>query len=126
MHFDSRVAICDDSIKSNLMEVWGFKLQHLMYALLVNLIRRGTNFLWCAICAAKSRVDELFTVFVKEVEGIEVRACRDLDQLGKAISDLGGGEGAEEGEIQEGVYRCMVSTKAVLIVAIIDGDLDRH
>lgn len=123
---NSRVTICDDPIEPDLVKVRCLKLQHLMYAFLVDPVCRCTNFFWCAVCAAKPRVDELLAVFVQEVKGVQVGARRDLDQLCKAIPDLCGGEGAQEGEIKEGVHRCMISTKAVLVVAIVDSNLNRH
>ena len=97
-----------------------------MYAFLVDLVRRCTDFFWCAIGAAKSRINELLAVFVQEVKGFQVGARRDLDQLRKAVPDLRGGEGAQEGEVEESMYRCMVSPKAVLIVSVIDSNLDRN
>ena len=120
------MTVCNDSIQPDLVEIRGLQLQHLVYAFLVDLVRRCSDFFRCAIRAAKSRVDELLAVFVQEVEGSQVRACRDLDQLCKAISDLCGGEGAKEGEIKESMYGCVVSTEAVFVVAVIDSNLDRH
>lgn len=53
-----------------------------------------------------------------------MRAGSNLDQLCKTISDLCCGKSAEEGEIQEGVDWCVVSTESVLVVAVVDGYLD--
>ena len=86
------MAVCDDSVKPNFMKIRCFKLQHLMYTLLIDLVRRGADFFWSAIGAAESRGDELLAIFVQKVESIEVGAGRDFDQLGKAISDLRGWE----------------------------------
>ena len=124
--FNSRVTICDDSIQPDLMKIRGLKLQHLMYAFLVNLVRRRANLFCCTIRAAKSRGDEPLAVFVQKVESVEMGACRDFDQLRETIPDLRSGEGAQKGEIEEGVHRCMIGTEAVLIIAIIDSNLDRH
>lgn len=55
-----------------------------------------------------------------------MRASRDLDQLREAIADLCYWKGAQEGEIEEGVDRCMICSQAVLVVAVIDSNLDRH
>ena len=51
---------------------------------------------------------------------------RYLDQLGKTIADLCCGQGAEERKVKEGVNRCVVRSKTVFVVAIVDGNLDRH
>jgi hypothetical protein len=53
-----------------------------------------------------------------------VAACRDLDQLSKAVSDLCLWESLEEREVEEGVHGCVVSSQTVLVVAIVDGNLD--
>lgn len=52
-------------------------------------------------------------------------ARRDLDQLGKTVSDLCLGECAEESEVEESVNRSMIGSETVLVVAVVDGNLDR-
>ena len=121
-----RVTIRNDSVQPDFVKIRGLKLQHFVYTLFVNLVRRGTNFFGSVIRATKTRVDELFAVLIQEIERIEVRARGNFDQFCKAISDLCSGQGAKEGEIEKGVHRCMVSTEAVLVIAIVDSNLNRH
>ncbi len=83
-----RVAIGNDAVQSNLVEIWSFELQHLANALLVDLVRSITNFLSSAIGPSEPSLDELFAIFIEQVESVKVRAGRDLDQLGKTVSDL--------------------------------------
>lgn len=61
-----------------------------MNALHVDLIRSITNLLWGAIGSTEPSFNKLLAVFVQEVEGVQVRASRDLDQLREAIPDLCG------------------------------------
>ena len=97
-----------------------------MNALLVDLIRSYANFFRSTISPSKSSVNQLFTIFVQKIEGIQVRACRDFDQLRKAVSDLSGRKGTKEGKVEERVDGRVVGTKTILIVAIVDSNLDRH
>ena len=120
------MTICNDSIQPDLVEVRSLKLQHFVYALLIDFVRRGTEFFGSAIRATKPRVDELLAVLIQEVERIEVGARRNFDQLCKAISDLCSRQGAKEGEIEKGVHGCMISTEAILVIAIVDSNLNRH
>ena len=62
------MAVGNDSVKSNLVEVRGLKLQHLVNASAVDLVCGITDFLRCAICTTEAAVDELLTILVKEVE----------------------------------------------------------
>ena len=120
------MTIRNDSIQADLVKIRRLKFQHFVYALLVNLVRRGANFFGSAIRATKPRVDELLAVLIQEIERIKVRARRNFDQFCKTISDLCSGQGAKEGEIEKGVHRCMVSTEAVFVIAIVDSNLNRH
>jgi len=82
------VAICDDSVQADFVEIRCLQLQHLMDAFLVDLIRCLADLLGCAIRAPETSLDELLTVLVEQVECVEVGTSRDLDQLGEAVSDL--------------------------------------
>lgn len=73
---------------------------------------------------SKLGVDQLLAVLVQEVEHLQVRARRNLDQLSKAVSNLCNGQCPQECEIQESVHGSMIGTQAVLVVAVVDGDLD--
>jgi hypothetical protein len=53
-------------------------------------------------------------------------AGRNFDKFCKAISDLCGRQGPEEGEVQEGMNRRVIRPQPILVVAIIDRDFDGH
>lgn len=53
-------------------------------------------------------------------------ARRDLDQLGKSISDLRHWQRSKECKVEECLHWGMVSTQSVLVIAIVDGNFNRH
>lgn len=108
------------------MEIGGLEFQHLVDAFLVNLIGSFANFLWCAICTTKAGLNQLLAVLVQQIERVQVRAGRDLDQLCKTIPDLCSRKRSEKGEVQEGVHRSMIGAKSVFVVTVVDGDFDRY
>jgi len=119
------VAVCDNAVETDLVQVGGLELQHLEDTSAVDLVRSLTN-LWLGIvCAAESRVDQVLTIFIEEVEGGQMSTARNLDQLSETVSGLGDWKRPEEAEVEESVHRCVVCTQTVLVVAIVDGDLDR-
>ena len=120
------MAVRDDSVQANLVQVWSLKPQHFIYTLSVDLIRSIAYFMRGAVGTPKSRLDELLAVFVQKVEGIKVGACRNFDKFCKAIPNLGSRQCTKESEVEKGVHGSMVCTKAILVIAIIDGNLDRH
>lgn len=73
---------------------------------------------------AEASSDKLLAVLVQQVKRGLVRTCRNLDQLRETISNLTFWEGLQECKVQEGVHRGVVSSKAVLVVAIVDSNLD--
>jgi hypothetical protein len=119
-----RVTVGNDSVEADLMEVGRLQLQHLEDSRTVDLVCGPLEFLGCPVLATESRVDELFAILVQKVEGGQMRTTRDLDELRKPVPRLPDGKGAEEFEIEEGMYRSVVCTEAVLVVAIVHGDLD--
>lgn len=78
------------------------------------------------IGSTKFGVNELLAILVQQVKDLKVCTRRNLDELCKSIPDLSNRQGAEESKVQEGVDRSMVGTKAVLVVAVVDGNLDAH
>lgn len=44
----------------------------------------------------------------------------DFHEFREAVADLGDGEGPQEGEVEEGVYRGVVGAEAVFVVAVVD------
>lgn len=117
------MAVGDDTVQTDLVKVGGLQLQHLVDASTVNGVCGLANLLVVAF-ATEASSDQPLAVLVKKIECGLVSTCRDLDQLGKAVSDLCLGEGLQEREIQEGVHGSVVSTQPVLVVAVVDGDLD--
>jgi len=118
------VAVGNDSVKTNLVEVGGLKLQHLVDTSAVDLVGSIANLLGSTITTTEASGDELLTVLVQQVEGVEVGTGGDLDQLCKTVANLGIGESAEEGKVKEGVHGSVVGTKTVLVVVVVDANLD--
>ena len=119
-----RVAVGDDSVESDLVQVGGLELEHLVDASPVDRICSFGDLLGCTVGAAETSLDQLLAVLVEQVEGGQMGTSGDLDQLCETVSDLGSRQSAEEGEIEECVHWCMVGAQAVLVVAVVDGDLD--
>jgi hypothetical protein len=118
------MAICNDPIQSDLMQVRRLQLQHLMDPLPVDLIRRLDQLLRASIRSAKTLLNQLLAVLVQQVKGVEMRTSRDLDQLREAVADLSSRQGPQEREVEEGVDRGVVGAQTVLVIAVVDGDLD--
>lgn len=118
------MAVGDDSVKTDLVQVRSLELEHLVNAAAVDLVGSITDLLRGTIRTTETGIDELGRVLLKELEGLEMSTCGDLDQLCEAVPDLRLGQSSEETEIEERVDGCVVSSQAVLVVAIIDGDLD--
>ena len=118
------MAICNDPIQSDLMQVRRLQLQHLVDPLPVDLIRRLDQLLRTPIRSAKALLNQLLAVLVQQVKGVEMRTRRDLDQLREAVADLSRGQGSQEREVEEGVDWGVVGAQTVLVVAVVDGDLD--
>lgn len=117
------MAVGNDTVQTNLVEVGCLELQHLEDTSAVYFIRSLSN-LWVNTVTAEARCDELLAVLVEQLKRRPVTACGDLDQLCKAVSDLCFGECLQEGEVEECVHWCVVGTESVLVVAVVDGDLD--
>jgi hypothetical protein len=117
------VAVGDNTVKTNLVEVGGLKLQHLVNTSTVDGVSSLADLLVVAL-TTKARSNQLLAVLVKKIECGLVSTCRDLDQLGKAVSDLCLGQSLQEREVQEGVNGGVVGTKPVLVVAVVNGNLD--
>lgn len=118
------MAVGNDSVKTNFVEVGGLKLQHLVDTSAVDLVGSIANLLGSTITTTEASGDELLTVLVQQVEGVEVGTGGDLDQLCETVADLSIGESAEEGKVKEGVHGSVVGTKTVLVVVVVDANLD--
>lgn len=59
------MAVSNDSIQANLVQVWRFKLQHFVDAFLVDPVGGLADFRGCAIRTSKAGFNELLTVFVE-------------------------------------------------------------
>lgn len=122
---DIRVTVGNDSVKTNLVEVGGLELQHLVDTAAVDLVSSLANLLGGTLTATETGLNELLTVLVEQVKGGEVGTGGDLDQLCETVADLGIGKRAEEGEVEEGVHGSVVGTQTVLVVGVVDTNLDR-
>jgi hypothetical protein len=117
------VTIGDDTVQTDLVEVGCLELEHLEDTGAVYLIRCFTD-LGVDVITTKSRCDQLLAVLVQQLERWPVTACRDLDQLSKAVSDLCLWKCLQEREVQEGVHGGVIGSEPVLVIAVVDGDLD--
>ena len=119
------MAVCNDSVKADLVKIGSLELQHLVDASPVDLVCCVLHSRWSAISTTKASADELLTKLVEKIECSQMRTCRDFDELSEAISNLGFWERAKECEVKECLHWCVVCTKSVLVVAIVDRHLDR-
>ena len=120
------MAVCNNTIQSNLMKVWSLKFEHLMNSSSDNDIRCSTHLLWCAICSAKTSADKLLAVAFKELKGGQVSTRRNLDQFCKAVSYLSLWQGAQKREVQECFHWCMICSQPIFVVAVVDSHFDGH
>lgn len=84
----ARVAVGDDSVKTNLVEVGCLELQHLVNTSSVDLVGGRTDFIRSTVSTSEGSTDELLAVLVKQIVGWQMSARRDLDQLCESVSDL--------------------------------------
>ena len=117
------MAVGNDTVKTNLVEVGGLELQHLVNTSTVDGVSGLADLLVISL-TTKAGSDQLLAVLVKKVECGLVGTCRDLDQLSKAVSDLCLGEGLQERKVQECVNGGVVCTQPVLVVAVVNSNLD--
>ena len=82
------VAVSDDTVETDLVEVRSLQLQHLVDAGAVDLVRSLADLLGGIVAATELHLDELLAVLVEKVERPQVGAARDLDQLCETISHL--------------------------------------
>ena len=106
------------------MQVRSLELQHLVDAVAVNLVCGIANLLRGSLSASETRLDDLLGVLLEQLKGLEMGTGGDLDQLSEPVTDLSLWQGAEEGEVEEGMDGGMVGTKTVLVVAVVDANLD--
>ena len=117
------MTVGDDTVKTDLVKVRCLELQHLVDTSTVDGVGSLADLLVVAL-TTKAGSNQLLAVLVKKIECGLVSTRRDLDQFGKAVSDLCLGQGPQEREVQEGVHRSMVSTQPVLVVAVVNGNLN--
>jgi hypothetical protein len=108
------------------MKVWRLQLEHLMNAVAANAIRSLLQLLGSIISSSKCSVDETLTMLDQQVVSLNVSARRNLDQLGKTIANLRNRQSSQKRKVKERVNWAMISTEAVLVVAVVDGDFDRY
>jgi len=120
------VAVGNDTVKTNLVEVWSLELQHLVDAGTVDGVSGLLDLFGSTLSTTETGLNELLAVLVEKVKGWLVSTGRDLDKLCESVSDLSHWQSAQEAKVEEGVDWSVVSTKAVFVVAVVDGDLDGH
>jgi hypothetical protein len=120
------VAVGNDSVQADLVKVGCLELQHLVDAGTVDGISGFPDLLGRIVGAAESGANDLLAVLVEQVKGGKVSTRGDLDQLRESVADLRLRQSAQEGEVEEGVDGGVVSSESVLVVAVVDGNLDRN
>jgi hypothetical protein len=118
------MAVSNNTIKHNLMQVRCLKLQHLMDTSTADLISNLLDLRSSIIRSSKACVDKLLTVLLKKIISILVSTSRDLDQLCETVADLCYRETAEESEVKKCVGWGVVGAETVLVAAVVDGDFD--
>ena len=119
-----RVAVCNNTVETDLMKVRGLELKHLVDTSPVDLVGSILDLLLSTIGVAESGVNELLGVLVKKIACGQVSTAGDLDQLCETVPDLRSGKSTEEAEVKEGVDGSVICTKTVLVVGVVDADLD--
>ncbi|KAI6766053.1 hypothetical protein HG530_007123 [Fusarium avenaceum] len=118
------VAIGNDTVKHDLVEVRSLKLEHLMDTSTANLVSNLLDLRRSIVRSTKASVNELLAVLLEKVVSVLVGTGGDLDQLCESISDLCHWETAEECEVKECVRGSVVGSETVLVVAVVNGDFD--
>ena len=102
------MAVCDDTVQTNLVEIRRLELQHLVDAGAVDLIRGLADVLCRIIRTAKTRSDQLLAELVKQIERPEMSTAGDLNQLCETVANLAFGQTSQELEVEECVHRGVV------------------
>ena len=123
---DLRVTISNNTIETYLMQVGRLQFQHLLDSIPVDGVCSFLHLRGSTIRATECSCNQILTVSVEKIESMKIRTRRDLDQLSEAVADLRLWQSAKESEIKESLHWCVVGTKTILVVAIVDGNLDRH
>jgi len=118
------VTVGNDTVKTDLVQVWSLELQHLEDTSTVDLVCSIIDLLLGAVSTTEASADELLAVLVEQIESWEVTTSGDLDQLCESVSDLSLWKSAQEAEVEESVHWGVVGTETILVVAVVDGDLD--
>jgi hypothetical protein len=118
------VAVGNDTVKHDLVEVRCLKLEHLVDTSTANLVSNLLDLRRSIVRSTEAGVNELLAVLLEKVVSVLVGTGGDLDQLGESISDLCHWETAEECEVKECVRGGVVSSETVLVAAVVDGDFD--
>lgn len=91
---DSRVAVGNDAVEHQLVEVGRLKPQHLKDTSATDTISRASKLRTRPIGSGKGGIDEKLAVAIEKIKGIGISTGRDLDELCEAVSDLGFGKGS--------------------------------
>ena len=119
------MAECDDTVQVDLVQVRRLQLEHGRDRRVRQPVTDRPQ-LRCAVEVSEASTQQVGAVLVEEVEDLRIAHDRDLDQLGHAVADLILGKCCEEGEVEEHPLGSMVSAEPILVLAVVDGHLDRH
>lgn len=86
------VTIGNDTVQADLVKVGSLKLQHLVDARAVDLVRSLADIIACIVTTTKLRLDQLLTELIEEVKCSEVSTAGDLDQLCETVPYLALGQ----------------------------------
>jgi hypothetical protein len=82
------VTIGNDTVQADLVKVGSLKLQHLVDARAVDLVRSLADIIGCIITTTELCLDQLLTELIEKVKCSEVGTAGDLDQLCETVSYL--------------------------------------
>ena len=87
------VAVGNDTVETDLVEVGRLELQHLVDARAIDLVRGLADVISCIVTTTELCVDQLLAELVEEIECSEVGAAGDLNQLCETVPYLPLGQG---------------------------------
>lgn len=95
------MAISDDTIKADFVQVGCLELEHLVDARFVDQISGSSHLVRRMISTTEAGDDKFRAVLLQEIKGGQMRTSRDLDELSESVTDLSFRQRSQEGEIQE-------------------------
>lgn len=118
------MSVGNDTVKHNLVKVGSLKFQHLINTVSADSVSNLLELLRNAISTTESSINQLLAVLLEKIIRLLMSTGRNLDQLSKAVADLGLGKSSQKGKIKECVRGRVVGSQTVLVAAIVYGDFD--